>query len=56
VIALRAASNVMPGLPTFDAAIFGTVPLALVLVVLAACLSPALRASRVDPAQVIRGE
>jgi ABC-type lipoprotein release transport system permease subunit len=35
---------------------FVVVPLALMLVALAACLSPALRASRIDPAQVIRGE
>ena len=55
-IALRAASTVVRGLPTFDAVVFVTVPLALVLVVLVACLSPALRASRIDPAQVIRGE
>lgn len=55
-IALRAAANVVRGLPTFDAAVFVAVPLALVLVALVACLSPALRASRIDPAQVIRGE
>jgi hypothetical protein len=55
-IALRATSHVIQGLPTFDAAVFVIVPFALVLVALAACLSPALRASRIDPAQVIRGE
>jgi putative ABC transport system permease protein len=55
-IALRAASGVVRGLPTFDVAMFVVVPLALMLVALAACLSPALRASRIDPAQVIRGE
>jgi putative ABC transport system permease protein len=55
-VALRVASSVVRGLPTFDAVVFITVPFALVLVVLVACLSPALRASRIDPAQVIRGE
>jgi len=55
-IALRAASSVVRGLPTFDAAVFVVVPVVLVLVVLVACLSPALRAARIDPAQVIRGE
>lgn len=55
-VALRAASTVVRGLPTFDGAMFVTVPLALVIIALIACLSPALRASRVDPAQVIRGE
>jgi len=53
---LRAASSVGRGLPTFDAAVFVVVPVVLVLVVLVACLSPALRAARIDPAQVIRGE
>jgi ABC-type lipoprotein release transport system permease subunit len=44
------------GLPTFDVAMFVMVPLALMLVALAACVSPALRASRIDPAEIIRGE
>jgi hypothetical protein len=55
-IALRAASSVVRGLPTFDVAMFVMVPLALMLVALAACVSPALRASRIDPAEIIRGE
>jgi ABC-type lipoprotein release transport system permease subunit len=55
-IALRMASNVVRSLPTFDTAVFVAVPPALVVVVLVACLFPALRASRIDPAQVIRGE
>ncbi len=55
-MALRVAANAVRGLPTFDAVVFVGVPLALVLVALAACLAPAWRASRIDPAQVIRGE
>jgi putative ABC transport system permease protein len=49
------ASRVVPGLPAPDLAIFLAVAAALSLVVIAACLVPAHRASRVDPARVLRG-
>jgi hypothetical protein len=55
-IALRASVSVVQGPPAFDAAVFLTIPLVLAAVVLAASLLPALRASRVDPAVVLRGE
>ena len=56
VIALRASAAVIRGLPVFDAVAFVTIPAVLVVVALLACLSPALRASRLDPAQVMRSE
>jgi ABC-type lipoprotein release transport system permease subunit len=39
-----------------DLVTFGAVPLVLLLIALVACVLPAWRASRVDPAPVLRGE
>jgi predicted permease len=56
VVVLRATEGLVAGVPSFDVAAFAGVPAVLALVVLAASLLPALRASRVDPAVVLRGE
>jgi predicted permease len=56
LIALQAAAKVTPGLPVFDAVVILGVPFILVCTVLAACLPPAMRAARVQPAKVIRGD
>ena len=55
-IALRLTAGVVPNLPTIDPIAFTAAPLALVAVVLAACLVPARRAASIDPASVLRGE
>jgi hypothetical protein len=54
IAALRLTAGLIPDLPAFDAVTFVLVPALLTLVVLAACYLPARRASRVDPAEVLR--
>jgi len=44
------------GVSAFDAATFVTVPAVLALVAMVACLVPALRATRVDPIEVLKAE
>jgi hypothetical protein len=53
---VRATASLIAGMPRIDVLAFTIVPALLALVVLAASLLPALRASRVDPAVVLRGE
>jgi hypothetical protein len=55
-VVLRVTAGLVAGVPRFDALAFTAVPSALACVVLLASLLPALRASRVDPAVVLRGE
>jgi putative ABC transport system permease protein len=40
----------------WDTSVFATVAIVLLLVAIAACLLPALRASRLDPMQALRNE
>ncbi len=54
VFVLRVTAGMLPQLPTADAVSFVTVPLILAAMVVLACLLPALRAARVDPAVVLR--
>ena len=54
-MALRSTAGMFPWIPRMDVLSFVSVPLCLGAVILAACLLPARRASRVDPAQVLRG-
>lgn len=51
---LRATAGLLPQLPTADGVSFVTVPVILAAMVVLACVVPALRAARVDPAQVLR--
>ncbi len=51
---LRLTAGMLPQLPTTDGLSFVTVPVILAAMVVLACLVPALRAARVDPAQVLR--
>lgn len=44
------------GVSAFDATTFVTVPAVLALVAMVACLVPALRATRVDPIEVLKAE
>jgi putative ABC transport system permease protein len=55
-IALRWASGVIPSVPRGDISTYLAMTLALGAIVLAACLIPAMRASRVDPAEVLRAQ
>jgi predicted permease len=55
-LALRASPTVTLGVPAFDLALFLATPVMLLVVGLVAGLPPALRASRSDPAQAVRGE
>jgi ABC-type antimicrobial peptide transport system permease subunit len=55
VIALRLTSSLVGQVPTTDIATFTVVPLLTVMVILLACYVPAQRASRVEPAVVLRG-
>jgi hypothetical protein len=54
VPALRWSAGIVRGVPAIDVASLVVVPTVLALVVIAACVGPALRAARVDPAQVLR--
>jgi hypothetical protein len=54
VFVLRVTAGMLPQLPTADAVSFVTVPVILAAMVVLACLVPALRAARVDPAAVLR--
>jgi hypothetical protein len=54
-LAISWASRVVPGLPAPDLGTFLAVAATLSCVVIGACLVPAHRASRVDPARVLRG-
>jgi putative ABC transport system permease protein len=51
----RWLSAFLYGVKTFDPATLVAVPAALLLVAAAACLAPALRASRIDPLRVLKG-
>jgi ABC-type lipoprotein release transport system permease subunit len=44
----------LPQLPASDVFSFVTVPVVIAAMLVAACLVPALRAARVDPAAVLR--
>ena len=55
VLSLKWAAGMVPGLPAGDALSYAAVSVALSAIVAAACLLPAYRASRVDPAKVLRG-
>ena len=54
--ALRVTSILLPDLPTIDTVSVLVAPLILAAVVLIACLLPARRAARMNPASVLRGE
>jgi len=54
VLVLRVTAGLLPQLPAADAASFVTVPVVLAAMVVVACLVPALRAARVDPAAALR--
>ena len=56
LLALRATAGVLPDVPVVDVVSFVLVPLALGAIIATACLIPARRATRVDPARVLRGE
>jgi ABC-type lipoprotein release transport system permease subunit len=55
-MALRWSAAVAPHAPMSDVVALVVVPVALIAAVLLACHLPAQRASRLDPAQVLRGE
>ena len=50
----RLLSSFLFGVSTYDLTSFVGVPLGLLVVSIAACLTPALRAARVDPQRVLR--
>jgi putative ABC transport system permease protein len=52
----RALASRVPGLPAFDATVFGIVPLVLSIACMLACLLPAWRAARIPPAIALRSE
>lgn len=54
VFVLQVTAGLLPQLPAADAVSFVTVPVVLAAMVVLACLLPALRAARVDPAAVLR--
>jgi len=54
VLVLRLTAGLLPQLPAADTVSFVTVPVVLAAMVVVACLVPALRAARVDPAAVLR--
>lgn len=54
VFVLRLTAGMLPQLPTADSVSFVAVPVILAAMVVLACLVPALRAARVDPAAVLR--
>ena len=54
VLLLQLTSGLLPALPSTDVASFVVVPLILGVLVVGACVVPALRAARVDPAVVLR--
>jgi hypothetical protein len=53
-LALRLATGIVRDVPSGDALSFVSVPVAVAVIVLIACVLPAQRASSVDPAQVLR--
>jgi ABC-type antimicrobial peptide transport system permease subunit len=54
--AARAAASFLYQTESHDLVTFATVPIVLVLIAVVACVLPAYRAARVDPATVLRGE
>ena len=52
----RLLRGLLFGVPAHDAAILTTAALSLCVAALAACLGPAVRATRIDPAKVLRAE
>ncbi len=56
ILVSRMLESLLFGVRPTDAATFAAVPVLLVAVGLAACLIPALRATRVDPAVALRCE
>ncbi|MBL8113221.1 MAG: ABC transporter permease [Acidobacteria bacterium] len=52
----RLLRGLLFGVPAHDAAILTTAALSLCVAALAACLGPAMRATRIDPAKVLRAE
>jgi putative ABC transport system permease protein len=55
LLSLRLTAGTVVDVPMFDPVSFIAMPMALAAVVVTACLLPARRAARVDPAQVLRG-
>jgi putative ABC transport system permease protein len=56
LLASRALSTIVYGVPTRDPETFAAVAIALVAVALAACFFPARRAAKVDPMVALRYE
>jgi predicted permease len=54
-VLMRSLSSLLYGVTTYDALTYVAMPLIVVIVSLAACAAPALRAARLDPVQVLRG-
>ena len=52
----RAVDSLLYQTESHDLVTFGAVPVVLVLIALMACALPAYRASRVDPARILRTE
>jgi len=52
----RVLESLVYGVGTLDVLTLATVPVALCLVALMACLAPALRAARLDPVVTLRDE
>jgi predicted permease len=55
VMASRALATLLYGVPPSDPITFAAVPVALLVLTIAASLAPALRAARIDPLRVLRG-
>ena len=55
VMASRALATLLYGVRPSDPITFAAVPVALLLLTIAASLAPALRAARIDPLRVLRG-
>jgi putative ABC transport system permease protein len=55
-LAMRVTANVLFGVAPLDFVAFSTAPVLLVVVAFAACLLPAWRAARVEPAAALNPE